>query len=241
MMNDPVKRRMLLRAAGKDEDPEPDRKRRKHHHSSSHRHHDRHRDRDRESERHSRNRSLRDDSRERRDRHRRRSYRDRSPIVSRSISPDPNPRQRSPISRRRRSRSRSRSPSQDARDRSRSPFRERNIGRRLHKARSWHNTRRNSSSRSCSPPARTDEDERLAKLAAMQQDASELDSQRQRRLQELADRDNKAAAEDNRARLRNAKYGGRADFVNGFHRKAGDQSLSERMGRKRYTERGEDD
>lgn len=75
----------------------------------------------------------------------------------------------------------------------------------------------------------------------MQQDASELDNQRQQRLQQLADRDQKAAEIDNRARARNAKYGGRADFVNGFHKRAGDQSLSERIGQKRYTERGEED
>jgi undecaprenyl pyrophosphate synthase len=65
----------------------------------------------------------------------------------------------------------------------------------------------------------------------MQQDASELDQQRQRRLAEIAEREKTQAERDTAARARNAKYGGRADFVNSFHKKAGDLSLAERMGR----------
>lgn len=75
----------------------------------------------------------------------------------------------------------------------------------------------------------------------MQQDASELDAQRQRRLQELAEREQQAVEMDEKARARNARMGdGRAEFVNGFHKRAGDLSLSERMGRQRFSS-GRDD
>lgn len=65
----------------------------------------------------------------------------------------------------------------------------------------------------------------------MQEDATDLDLQRQKRLQDIENRDQRAAEADDRERARNARYGGRADFVNGFHKRAGDLSLSERMGR----------
>ncbi len=65
----------------------------------------------------------------------------------------------------------------------------------------------------------------------MQQDASELDHQREKRLGEIAARDRANAERDNASRARNAKYGGRADFVSGFHKKAGDLSLADRIGR----------
>lgn len=65
----------------------------------------------------------------------------------------------------------------------------------------------------------------------MQEDASELDLQRQKRMQDIEARDKRATEADDRERAKNGRYGGRADFVNGFHRRAGDLSLSERMGR----------
>lgn len=49
-----------------------------------------------------------------------------------------------------------------------------------------------------------------------------------------------AAQQDERARARNARGGGRAEFVNGFHKRAGDMSLSERMGRHHNPERDEE-
>jgi hypothetical protein len=85
--------------------------------------------------------------------------------------------------------------------------------------------------RSRTAKVKPEEDDRAAKLAAMQQDASELDQQRERRLAELAEREKAQAERDNAARARNARYGGRADFVNNFHKKAGDLSLGDRMGR----------
>lgn len=226
MMNDPVKRRMLLKAAGKEEEPDREHKRRKHHHHSS-RHRDR--DRDRDSERRSRHRSSRDDDREKSTRSR---YRDRSqsPRHPRSASPDSRPHRRSPPPKHRRSDSR------ESRERSRSPYRERGYQRTIHKARSWHNSKQKDPSRSISPlrrrPSPPQTDEKAARLAAMQVDASELDVQRQRRLQEIAEREQQAVELDEKARARNAQLGdGRADFVNGFHKRAGNLSLSERMGR----------
>ncbi|RMZ87138.1 hypothetical protein DV736_g5642, partial [Chaetothyriales sp. CBS 134916] len=74
-------------------------------------------------------------------------------------------------------------------------------------------------------------DDRAARLAAMQQDANDLDQQREKRLAEIAAKDRADADRDEASRARNAKYGGRADFVGGYHRKAGDLGLAERMGR----------
>jgi hypothetical protein len=70
-----------------------------------------------------------------------------------------------------------------------------------------------------------------ARLAAMQADASELDQQRQRRLHEIAERDKAEADRLELERVRNAKYGGRATFVDSMHRKAGDLTLGDRIGR----------
>ena len=66
----------------------------------------------------------------------------------------------------------------------------------------------------------------------MQQDASQLDHHREQRIAEVAERERVERERDDAARAKNAKYGGgRADFVNSFHRKAGDLTLGERMGR----------
>ena len=75
----------------------------------------------------------------------------------------------------------------------------------------------------------------------MQQAASELEVQRQRRLQEIAEQEQSSHAKEAEVRARNARYaGGRADFVNGFHKRAGDLSLSERMGRQRQATQSDD-
>jgi len=66
----------------------------------------------------------------------------------------------------------------------------------------------------------------------MQHDAAELDNQRERRLAEIESRDKAAAEQDDSARARNAKYGGRADFVNNIHKSNfNSMSLADRMGR----------
>lgn len=71
----------------------------------------------------------------------------------------------------------------------------------------------------------------------MQQDATDLDSQRGKRLEEIEARDRADSERDGAIRARNAMYGGRADFVNSFHKKAGDLTLGERIGRSGIGER----
>jgi hypothetical protein len=234
MMNDPVKRRLLLKAAGQDESKSSERshKRRKHHH-----HHHSHRD-ERDAHRHHRSRRRDDDSDDERDRRRRR--RSRSLASSRSRSPRRRPSRRSPSPYRRRSSDsmdRKRASISRSRSRSRSPYRPSNKNG-VRKMQSWHSSRP-SRPRSRSPLRResgpSQSDDRAARLAAMQQDASDLDQQRQQRLEEMEARDKVNVERDDVARARNAKYGGRADFVNSFHKKAGGLSLGDRMGRNGVT------
>lgn len=71
----------------------------------------------------------------------------------------------------------------------------------------------------------------------MQQDANELDQQRGKRLAEIEARDKLDSERDAAVRARNAMYGGRADFVNNFHKKAGNLSLGDRIGRSGTGER----
>lgn len=68
----------------------------------------------------------------------------------------------------------------------------------------------------------------------MQQDASEMDQDRQRRLAAIATKDREEAELDDASRARNAKVGGRADFVNGLNRKMiGEMDLGDRMARQK--------
>ena len=227
MMHDPVKRRLLLKAAGQDESKSSERepKRRKHHH--------RHRE-ERDRHRHHRSRRSENDSDE--DRHdRSRQRRRRSP--SRSVSRSPPRRSRCSPSPTRRRRSYSPEPRRRSisRSRTRSPYRNGHSNGNssdVRKMQSWSSRRPNRTSRDA--PRENDSkeaDDRAARLAAMQQDASELDQQRDRRLAEIEARDRGNVERDDAARAKNAKYGGRADFVNSFHKKAGDLSLGDRMGR----------
>jgi hypothetical protein len=254
MMNDPVKRRLLLKAAGKEEDhhdpSERDSKRRKHRH-----HHHRHRD---DRDRHDRPRSHRDDDEEersRRSRHRRRrsptpsESRSRSPAVAarrpdRSPSPYRPRRSYTPDERRRpRPRSRSRSFSPPPRQNGHSN----NNSNGVRKMQSWHSSSRpQQRPRSPSPHRRgqdksnSDADRKAARLAAMQQNATELERERVRQLADIAEREKAERERDDAERARNAKYGGRADFVDKFHKKAGDMSLSQRMGRNGVSQRDDD-
>ncbi|KXH39568.1 hypothetical protein CNYM01_13075 [Colletotrichum nymphaeae SA-01] len=84
------------------------------------------------------------------------------------------------------------------------------------------------------------EEERARKLAAMQAAASDLDTDRERRLAALEERENAARQADDQARERSSKFGDR-QFVNGLHRKAGNMSLGERMGRSRQGLQRDDD
>ena len=218
MMNDPVKRRMLLKAAGQDDSKSAERepKRRKHHHQ----HGD---DRDRHHRRRLRRRDEEnDEDKYERSRHRRR----RSPSSSASRSPPRRSRRSPSPTRRRRSHSPEYRQRSVSRSRSRSPYRY-GHSNGVRKMQSWHSSRP-SHPPSRSPPRR---DDKAARLAAMQQDASELDHQRGKRLAEIEARDRANSERDDAARARNARYGGRADFVSTVHKKAGDLSLADRMGR----------
>jgi len=74
---------------------------------------------------------------------------------------------------------------------------------------------------------------RARKLAAMQSNASSLDADRAKRLAQLAEKEKTDAAAEEEARMRNNKYGGRAQFLNQAHRQAGEMDLGERVGRSR--------
>jgi Pre-mRNA splicing factor/N-terminal domain of CBF1 interacting co-repressor CIR len=227
MMSDPVKRRLMLRAAGAEESKSSDRdhKRRKHHH------HHHHRD---SEERHSRHRPRRDE--EDTDRHRTKRHHGRraySSSVSSSPSPPPRESRRSPSPYRRR---RSYSPSR--RDRSRSPYRGQGHEGEIRKMQSWHSSGRSSHQRNSSSNRQPQhassfaDDDRTAKLAAMQQAASELDQDRERRLAAITAKDKEDAERDDASRARNSKVGGRSDFVNGLNRRViGEMDLGGRMGR----------
>src|SRR2546421_7363783 len=185
MMNDPVKRKMLLKASrgGEPTSLEREHKRRKHHH----RHRDHRDDEDRRSKHRSRRYEgdesrhggsrrkdeNRDDYARSRDNRRQRSY---SSSSSRSRSPPPRRSRQSPPPYRRR-----RSYSPDHRDRSRSPYYNKESGKEVRKMQSWHNSGPPRRPRSRSPKrenASIVEEDKAAKLAAMQQAASELDQDR---------------------------------------------------------------
>ena len=229
MMNDPVKRRLVLKAAGAGESRSTERehKRRKHHHHHHHRGSE-------EGNLRQRSRRYDDDDAKRyrsRRQQRRRSY---SSSISRSPSPSPRRSRRSPSPYRRR-----RSHSPDRNDRSRSPYRGTGRERELRKTQSWyasgrcsHPTPRSQSPARMGQRSLPTEDDRAARLAAMQQAASDLDQERERRLAAMTARDRETAEKDDASRARNAKSGGRADFVNGLNRKViGEMDLGDRIGR----------
>ncbi|OBT50957.1 hypothetical protein VE04_08340 [Pseudogymnoascus sp. 24MN13] len=77
------------------------------------------------------------------------------------------------------------------------------------------------------------EAERQRKLAAMQEDASALDQDREKRLAALAEKEKIVRDADEAARVKSAKYSDKADFVNGMHQKVGSMGLADRIGRGR--------
>lgn len=221
MMNDPIRRRELLKAAG----VEPREKKS----SDKDRKHRRHRHRD-DEDRHSSRRSRRheeDDRRSNRHRHRRSDSRSRS--RSRDSSP-PRRSRRSPSPYRRRRRSHS----PRVRARSRSPYKS---------SEKQHHSRRETyhSSRRQSPPRRREEtndesrqsldEARAARLAAMQQSAEDLDQARAARLKAAEERDKAEREAEEAARAESSKYGGKGAFVSGLNRRAGDFDLADRLRR----------
>jgi hypothetical protein len=88
------------------------------------------------------------------------------------------------------------------------------------------------------PPGRDEatedrEAERQRKLAAMQDAASSLDLDREKRLAALEEREKADREVEDRARAKSSKYGDKGDFINGLHRKAGNMGLADRIGRGR--------
>ncbi|OMP88753.1 Pre-mRNA-splicing factor CWC25 [Diplodia seriata] len=237
MMNDPVRRRALLREAGGSS--EGDRKHRKH----------RHRD---EESRHRSKRHRRDDDDERRHSHRSRHHRDSR---SRSRSRSPHRRSRHDEGRERRrdeeyTRKRDSNKRRDSeRSRSRSPYahRRRDERRDRESSRKDNHRARAASSRSPSPdrrrgppprtfqkrsnspkPTKDDAEERARKLAAMQSSASSLEEDRKKRLAALEAREEEERLADDKRRSEKGR------FVAGLHRQAEDNiGLGERLKRSR--------
>jgi len=241
MMNDPIKRRQLMAVIGgtTEKSVKKEKKHRRHHH--------RHGD-DSDDERRRKRRRHDDDERDGRSRLR---HSRRSPSYSpdaRSASPNrgrggDHKRERSP--RRRSDSYSSRSPSPDRR-RSSYPAgryeRDRRDDRktgRYDNGRGYEKGPRNGSYREklSNGDARVKDEqvdheaERQKKLAAMQQDASKLDDDRERRLAALAEKEKADREIEETARARSSKYGTKGDFMHSVHRKAGDMSLGDRMGR----------
>jgi Pre-mRNA splicing factor/N-terminal domain of CBF1 interacting co-repressor CIR len=262
MMNDPVKRRQLLKAIGGDPGKEPKKDKGKEHRHRKHHHRG-----DDDHRRHKRSRRDVEDTNERRSRYhgRRRSY----SYSSRSRSRSPPRRQSGPTgysnprggnyryrsprwspppaehTRTRRDHSRTASPDTSHRRRRSSSAEDRLSRRRRSPVRrSSYNggsgpTRRRSPETSKGNNATPhevsgkEETERARKLAAMQSDASQLDADREKRLAAMAKRERAEREAEDAARLKSAKLGGKGDFISGLNRKAGDLDLAERIRRGR--------
>ncbi|OTB07448.1 hypothetical protein M426DRAFT_318124 [Hypoxylon sp. CI-4A] len=243
MMNDPIKRRQLLASMGKSEEEGSSRKKERHSRRHRHRSHSReHRHR-----RHRRSDSReRDDSRERRPRHHRSDSRERSESKDKYSSrkeryPERSDRRRStsrgePRESERSHRGRSRSPRRsDARDDrfrrrrnySDEPPREQRHhpddqeDRRDYRDRRPYKERPNNSRPSrpnvADSSAESAAEERARKLAAMQEAASDLDQDRQKRLEAITEKERLEREADDKARERSGNYGDR-EFVNGLRR-----------------------
>ncbi|KAF8475815.1 Pre-mRNA splicing factor-domain-containing protein [Kalaharituber pfeilii] len=86
------------------------------------------------------------------------------------------------------------------------------------------------------------EAERAKKLAAMQAAAEELNTDRQKRLSELAEKEKAELEAEEEARKRSSRYGGKGEFMTALNRKAVDMDLGERVRRGKGTlvrDRGE--
>ena len=236
MLKDPVRRAALLKAAGANAE-ESERKERRHKHKHRDRDSERHRDRD---DGHRRHRHRDEDDRDhRRSSHRRRRSEDdrydrhdgrsRGHRRTRSRSPSDS---RSPPPYRRRE-------SAADRRRSRSPEPYRNGGRHndrdLKHSKSWNHPPSRPSfdekPNRIDPSAATDD--RAAKLAAMQQAASELDIDRERRIKVMEEREAASREAEAAERTRSSKLGGKGDFSIGMRKKGLEMGLGDRMRRGR--------
>ncbi|KAI5801424.1 Pre-mRNA splicing factor-domain-containing protein, partial [Peziza echinospora] len=224
------------------------------HHRSS-RHHDDHR---RRSD--SRSRSPQRDSRRRRDRSRTPDSRERTHDRSRSPKRDggrshskrsPSPRRarsKSPVRKDRRSESppaqnfrRRASPTYESRDRNRSASPPRNSGPpRERYPQNNRNTSNSQGNRFQNRPhvdesAKIKEEEKARKLAAMQENAEALGSDRQKRLAELAEKEKAELEAEEAARMRSSRLGGKGEFMSALNKKAGNLDLGERVRRGKGT------
>ncbi|KAI1645868.1 Pre-mRNA splicing factor-domain-containing protein [Daldinia loculata] len=215
MMNDPIKRRQLLASMGQADEKNSSHKKEEKHsrrhrhrsHSREHRHRRHHRSDSRE----------RDESRERRHRRRRADSRDRSESRDRhSLRKEKERYAERPKRRESDSRDEHRDNDRLGRDRSRSPRRSdtKDDGyRRRHEYSRERPRERQRHSNDQNDAA----EERARKLAAMQEAASELDQDREKRLAALAEKERQEREADDKAREKSGKYGDR-EFVNGLRR-----------------------
>lgn len=266
MMKDPSKRRQLLAQMGiVEEKPKSRHREHREHRHRSHRSHHRHRDHDHEREH--RHRRRREDSRDRSRSPRR--YDDESDTERRRKRRRSDSRDRSPPARREEydsgSGKRHRSHHSDSRegsrprrrydagvdDAERPPRREYSDSRRYESEdRREDKERRHSPNRKRSqrdlnggsrrPENQDEEEERARKLAAMQNDATDLDRAREARLAALAEKEQAEREADDRARASSSKYGGR-EFAHKLHNAAGNGTLADRIGRGRQGFQRDDD
>ncbi|EEA19539.1 RNA-splicing factor [Talaromyces marneffei ATCC 18224] len=237
MMNDPVRRRQLMQAAGK-ESGSAEKERR--HHRHRHRHRD---DEDRRSRHRSRRHDYDDDDDDRKHRRRRddsvSGSRSRSPVRQSRSRRSPSPsrhtsrRSRSPRREHREHRERSYSPQPRRRDRSPRRDRDRDHERNDRRQTWHHNPRPAPPQRESQASSKSIEEERAAKLAAMQQNANDLDKVRGERLAAADAREKAEREADEAARARTSKDGGKGAFLSNINKRAGELDLSERLQRGR--------
>ncbi|KAK4236103.1 Pre-mRNA splicing factor-domain-containing protein [Achaetomium macrosporum] len=79
---------------------------------------------------------------------------------------------------------------------------------------------------------KAEQEERARKLAAMQDAATDLDKDRERRLALIAEQERAAQESDERARQRNKRFGGDARFMNQLHNRAAELKVADRAGRR---------
>ena len=245
LMNDPAKRRQLLALAGKSE--EPIKKEKKH---RTHRHHHRHHDDSSDDDRRHKRRRRDDEERGHRS-HRSERRRSASPgDRRRNDSDDDRPSRRRRTEEYSRSEYRQRSPSPRVRKRSRSPlFNERRRSPSPIRRRREDSPRRDDYQRSRRPdnyprprpgdkeshtmPQKISDADRERKLAEMQQNASSLDVDREKRLAALAKQEKVDREEEDNARAKASRNGDKGEFMRNMNRQVGELGLADRIGRGR--------
>ena len=225
MLNDPVKRRIFLKTTGQDLTvKEKERKHRKHHHH--HRSDRRHnlKDYDEVKERRHKRQRHEDDYDDRSNSHRREKKQPDTSPLSRSPSPYRH-RSPSPYYRVRKT---------PSRPQSRSPDRSRARTYELKQSKSWStSSRRDYHPSKQEIPAESIPNDKAAKLAAMQDAASQLDEDRDKRVAAALKQEKQEEEAEAAARAKSAKYGGKGDFMAGLNRSAGNMDIGERMRRGR--------